>query len=391
MELPDYLKDFIETIATALPGVLGAFAVLIVGWFISWIIKKVVYRLMLKTDWDEKLLGNTIVDTNKFVANLVYYILMVLVLLIVLEMMGVSYVLEPIRNMLNEFLGFIPNILAGLTIGFIGYIIAKFVANLAKVAGSVLDRFADKIGVKETDKLMNFIQQLLFVVVLIPFIIQALNAFELEAITRPANDVLNNLMEAVPNIIGAVLIITLFVVGGRFVTGLLRDLLHNLGTDSLAAKLRLNAMIGENQSLSKILSGISFFFIVFFGIISGIEMLGFDQLSQSLNSILLLSGNILFGLTIMVIGNFVGYLVHSSLVKGEGNNYLAGIARVGIIGLFLAIALRTMGIANSIVELAFGLTLGALAVAVALSYGLGGREAAGKHMEKILRRFQKEE
>ena len=49
-----------------------------------------------------------------------------------------------------------------------------------------------------------------------------------------------------------------------------------------------------------------------------------------------------------------------------------------------------MGIANSIVELAFGLTLGSLAVTVALAYGLGGREAAGKHMEKILKKFQKD-
>jgi len=40
-----------------------------------------------------------------------------------------------------------------------------------------------------------------------------------------------------------------------------------------------------------------------------------------------------------------------------------------------------MGLANEIVYLAFGLTLGAVAVAVALSFGLGGREAAGKQME----------
>ena len=46
-----------------------------------------------------------------------------------------------------------------------------------------------------------------------------------------------------------------------------------------------------------------------------------------------------------------------------------------------------MGIANSIVDLAFGLTLGAVAVAVALAYGLGGREAAGEHMKKILGKF----
>ena len=48
-----------------------------------------------------------------------------------------------------------------------------------------------------------------------------------------------------------------------------------------------------------------------------------------------------------------------------------------------------MGIANSIVELAFGLILGAIAVAIALSYGLGGREAAGIHMKEILNKLKK--
>ena len=60
---------------------------------------------------------------------------------------------------------------------------------------------------------------------------------------------------------------------------------------------------------------------------------------------------------------------------------MASVVRFAIMGIFLAFALHTMGIAESIVNLAFGLTLGAIAVAFALSFGLGGREAAGKQME----------
>jgi hypothetical protein len=52
--------------------------------------------------------------------------------------------------------------------------------------------------------------------------------------------------------------------------------------------------------------------------------------------------------------------------------------------------LRAMGIADDIVNLAFGLTLGAIAVAVALSFGLGGREAAGRQMEHWLASWRKE-
>lgn len=391
MNLPSYLDNLIENLHTSLPDALMALIVLIIGWLISLLIRRIVHRLMKKTEWDERLLGNTIVDTNKFIANLVYYISMVIVLLIVLELLGVGYVLNQIRLIFDEFVAFIPDILSSVVIVFIGYIIAKFFSNLVKVAGSVIDRLATKIGFKDTDKLINIIQQIVFVMVFIPALIQALNALHLEAITQPANNLLHTLLDAVPNIIGAILIVTLFVIGGKFITSILKDLLQNMGADGLAEKLKISGMIGDEQSLSKIIAGIAYFFLVFFGIVSGIEMLGFDKLTHSLHTILHLFGNILFGLIIMVVGNLIGHLVYNSLAKSDDNKYMAGVARVAIIGLFLAISLRTMGIANSIVELAFGLTLGALAIAVALSYGLGGREAAGKHMEKILKKFQKDD
>lgn len=388
MNMPDYLTRIIHTISDSLPGVVGALVVLIVGWLFAVLMRKVVHGLMKKTEWDERLLGNTIVDTNKFIANLVYYVLMLIVLLIVLEMLGVSYVLDPIRNMLNEFLGFIPNILAGLAIIFIGYIIAKFISNLVKMAGSFFDRLANNMGFKETDKLVHFIQQVVFIVLFIPFIIQGLNALHLEAITNPANNVLHEMLDSVPNIIGAVLIIAIFVVGGRFITSFAKDLLANLGLDNLIERLQLKSVLGD-QKLSAIVANIIFFFMVFFGVISGVEMLGLERLAEVLHTILNLSGNVLFGLIILVMGNFLSSVIFKSMNTSDDNRFVAGIVRVAIIGLFLAIALRTMGIANSIVELAFGLTLGAIAVAVALSYGLGGREAAGKHMEQILKRFQK--
>ena len=61
---------------------------------------------------------------------------------------------------------------------------------------------------------------------------------------------------------------------------------------------------------------------------------------------------------------------------------LATSARIAILVLSAAMALREMGIANDIINLAFGLLLGAVAVAVALAFGLGGREVAGQHLSQ---------
>lgn len=387
MDLNRLYHNLSDTLHEALPGVFGALVFLIAGWLFALLIRRIVHKLMKKTEWDERLLGNTIVDTNKFVANLIYYILMVIVLLIVLEMMGVNYVLDPIRNMLDEFLSYIGNIFAGVVLTFIGYILAKFASNLIKMTGSFVDRLMDSIGFKETDKLIHFIQQLVFLLVFIPFIILALNALHLEAVTQPANNILHKLMDAVPHIIGAGLIITIFLVGGRFVTSFLQDMMLNLGADDWSKKLNL-FFISDDQSFSKVVSNVILYFIVFFGVVEGVDMLGFDRVSEVLHNILNLSGNILFGLVVMVIGNVVASAIHNSMAAKKEQKFAASAVKFGVIGLFFAIALRTMGIANSIVELAFGLTLGSLAVTIALSYGLGGREAAGEHMRRILKKFQ---
>ncbi|MGL1885904.1 MAG: mechanosensitive ion channel [Reichenbachiella sp.] len=388
MDLNRLYHSIADTLHETLPGVFGAIVFFIVGWLFSLLIRRIVLGLMRKTEWDERLLGNTIVDTNKFIANLVYYIFMVIVLLIVLEMIGVSYVLDPIRNMLDEFLSYIGNIFAGVVLTFIGYILAKFASNLVKMTGSFMDRLMDSLGFKETDKLVYFIQQLIFLLVFIPFIILALNALDLEAITQPANNILHKLMDAVPHIIGAALIITIFFIGGKFLTSFLNDLLVNFGADDWSKKLNI-FFISDEQSFSKVIANTVFFFIIFFGVISGVEMLGFDKLSEVLHTVLNLSGSIMFGLVVMVVGNFIASSIHKSMSKKDGSQFAASIVRVAVIGLFFAIALRSMGIANSIVELAFGLTLGALAITIALAYGLGGREAAGEHMKEIIKKLKK--
>ncbi len=370
---------------------LAAIAILIIGRIVAKFIKKIIHKGLKKTDWDNKLLGDKAggMDINKFIASFVYFIIMLFVILLVLSTLGMESVLDPIKNMLSEFLGFLPNLVAAGLIGFIGYILAKVISNLIGMSSSLLNKIADKLKIKDVSKLVNALQKIVFAVILIPFVIQALNTLQINAISEPANNILYSILNILPKLIAAIIVITLFVVGGKYLTNFLTDLLKSLGVDNLSNKLQLNSVIGENQSLAKIISGVVYFFIAFFGILTGIEILELEQLNDILRTVLDLSGQILFGLVLLVVGNFIANLVGNMLSKSDNNQFVASIAKGAIIALFLAISLRTMGIANSIVELAFGLILGAIAVAIALSYGLGGREAAGEHMKEILNKFKK--
>ena len=55
---------------------------------------------------------------------------------------------------------------------------------------------------------------------------------------------------------------------------------------------------------------------------------------------------------------------------------MANIARIAILGLVLAMGLKAMGLADNIVNMAFGFIIGGVATAAALAFGLGGRDAA---------------
>lgn len=387
--MENQLENFADRVSDFLPDLLGALLVLLVGWLIARGIKALVVRLLRKTRWDEKVFGRSEVgDTNVFLANIFYYLIMIIVILIVLEILGIDQVLTPLENMMNEFLSFVPNIIGAVLIGFIGYILAKFISNLIGIGGNFLDKVVDKTGFQDTDKLVSIVKKVVFIIIFVPFLIQAFNALQLEAISEPANDILYGFTEMIGEIIIAALILTVFIWGGKFLADFLEDLFKSLGLDTLAEKIQIQNMIGANQSLSKIIANLIYFFLVFFGVITAVEILGLDRLTEILNQILEVTGQIIFGLIILAIGNYISVMIYNTMTRTNSNKFVANIIRWASLALFIAIALRTMGIANEIVELAFGLILGALAVAFALSYGLGGREAAGEHFREVIQKFK---
>ncbi|WP_417444694.1 mechanosensitive ion channel [Joostella sp.] len=384
-----FFNPFTEQILEFMPSVLGAILVLFIGWLIARGVKSIVVRLLKKTSWDEKILGKAdIGNTNKFIGNIFYYVIMIIVIMVVLELLGVSQVLTPVENMVAQILNFVPSIIAGFLIAFAGYLLAKFVSNLINLGGSFLDKLVDKTGFKDTETLVNIIQKVVFILIFVPFLIQAFNALNIKSISEPANLILLKFTDLIGEVLVAAAILVLFIWGGKYLTNLIEDLLKSMKIDSLSEKIQLQKIIGEKQSLAKILSNICYFFIVFFGIITTTEILQLDHLTYTLNEILTLTGQIIFGLLILVIGNYISSLIYNMLLKSKGNNFIAGIVRAASLALFIAIALRTMGIANEIVEIAFTFIMGAIAVTIALSYGLGGREAAGEHFKEIIQKLK---
>lgn len=391
MNFTPVIHNFSDRVATALPNVLGALIILLIGWLIARGVRALMVNLMQRTSWDEKLLKNIArgKDTNKFVGSIFYYLIMIIVFLIVLETLGVSSVLTPLEEMVGIFLTFIPNLIAAAIIGFIGYLLARFVSNLISFGGQFITRLTEKTGFKETEQIIQVIRTIVFLVIFIPILIQAINTLQLSAISDPLNALLGGFVGMIGNLILAAVVLIIFVWGGKYLIQFLTKLFQNLGLDRISEKIQLQQIIGPGQSLSTIVGNILYFFLVFFGLITAVEILELQQISMVLIDVLEITGSIAFGVLILLLGNFISTLIYKAMIRSDKNTFISSVVRYAALGLFIGIALRAMGIANEIVELAFGLTLGSLAVVIALAYGLGGREAAGEHFREIIKKFKR--
>jgi hypothetical protein len=121
------------------------------------------------------------------------------------------------------------------------------------------------------------------------------------------------------------------------------------------------------------------------------SLLHFATLSAILSDLLVFAGHVALGLIIFAIGVYLANLAADVIADTNMSQkgLIALLARIGILILTAAMALRQMGLANEIINLAFGLLLGAIAVAAALAFGLGGREVAKSQLEKWFQVMQK--
>ena len=124
--------------------------------------------------------------------------------------------------------------------------------------------------------------------------------------------------------------------------------------------------------------------------VAATEVLGIPSLNSLVDGLLLISGQVLSGVVVFAIGLYLANLAQR-VVSSSGtqqSQVLGQAARLAIIIFVGAMALQQMGIAASIVNLAFGLLLGAVAVALAISFGLGGRDVAAEQLRDWLSGFR---
>lgn len=415
-----------------LPRILLAAVLSLVAWVLATVLRAGINRLMAAGRWDEKLSESAgVKPISAVLGDVVYWLVLLLFLPAIVGALRVDGLMVPLSAMTTQVTSMLPNIFAAVVIGLVGWLVAKVLRGLVTnlLAASGVDRYSNREHVTDGVRLSQLGGTLVFILVIVPTLIAALDALAIRAISDPASEMLGMFLTAIPNILAAALILIVAWYLGRFVAGLLTRLLENLGVDRIPARLGLahlfaapapvapttpapvetalatadpvaaagvpepGTLIPDAQpapatatstapvgGLSAFVGRVALFFILLFATVEAAHRLGFTGVRDLLATFIAFGGDVLLGAVILVVGYWLADLAARAIQRANPDRSvgLSRIARVAILGLVIAMGLRAMGIADDIVNLAFGLVLGAVAVAVALAFGLGGREAAGR-------------
>jgi hypothetical protein len=299
-------------------------------------------------------------------------------LIAILQQMGFDSVIKPIQGLLDSFISFVPNIFGASVIFFVGAMVAKIVREIVETAlGAVnFDRWANMGGVEKVtgnSTITRTIGTVIFVLIIVPVAIAALDVLGVPSITEPAKAMLQMILEAVPLIIGASLLLGLGYLIARWVSGLLEELLPGFGFDRAVASL---GILPEGRSASGVISTIVSLAIMLFMAVAATRLLGFPELTSIVETVLAQGSNVVFGAVLIALGVALGRLIRSLVAAAAGDGIAPNITYWLTIGLFIFIGIKQMNIGGPIVDYAFGALAVGAAVAFALAFGLGGRDAA---------------
>ncbi|WGV27753.1 mechanosensitive ion channel [Halotia branconii] len=408
------LNNFLDQLVGFLPRFVGAAIWLGVAWLVATIVKLVTISGLQAVRLDERLNQETQdttpnqVSLSETIGNALYWFIFLLFLIPILDTLGLQQALLPVQVLITQILSILPNILAATLIATVGWFIAtvvrRIVTNLLATTG--IDHLGSRFGLSSSagvQSLSNIIGTIVYILILIPIAIAALNALRIEAISVPAIAMLQQILNALPAIFTAIAILIVAYFLGRFVAELVTSILTSIGFNNIFSILGLPTPVRRTvipaeptpstpttRTPSEIAGIIVLVGIMLFAALAAVDILNIPALTTLVAGILIILGRILAGLIVFAIGLFLANLAFS-VITSSGNpqaRILGQVARVAIIALVSAMALQQVGVASDIVNLAFGLLLGAIAVAIALAFGLGGRDIAHEQVREWLNSFK---
>ncbi len=391
----DKIEEYMGFLPEPFVDPVVAIITIIIGYFIAKIAQWVVAGAINRTGLGRKAktAGG---DIGKSLSKAVFWVLWLVFILFALsnfdKLSGPDGPLEPLKGMLNSVFEYLPNIFGAGFLAFIGFIVARVArqATQSSLEAAQVDSIANKLSAESdgvrTNNIAKGVASLVFAIVLLFFGAAAVDALGIESVSGPVSDMLDMILGYIPKVLGAAIILAIFVWIGRFISNLAETTLPALGFDN--ALKSIGGLDGETSSTtkpSKIVGVVAFVGVVLLGLTAAFNVLDIPQLTEIFSLLFEFGGQIVVGAIIIGAGLFIANFISRIVTQASGD--LAGnIVKYVTILLVTFMGLSQMGIGEDIVNTAFKYSLGAVAFAVgvggALAFGLGGRDWAKAKLAK---------
>jgi hypothetical protein len=387
-------------LAGAILGILKAALILFIAWILALVVKKFILmagnRLSLNKYFVKAGVSAEEANKSKWVesaANIAFYLILLLFMPAVLHALGLSGVSGPFEGLLQGFLNFIPKLVGAALIFAVGFIIAKIIrVILTKFLESIgTDRFANKLKVSSFLKgtsLSKLVGTIAFILIMIPVTISSLEALDLRGISEPAIGMLHDIVGMIPKIVIAVVLVLVGLLLAKWIRGVFVSLLENLGVNSLYGKMGVRSVKPSMPSLAEIIGAIVQIVVVLLFVVEALQVVNLHFMVTLATGVFAYLPMVLAAVVILAVGfglaNLAERFVGSVMRKPSGAPHvLRYVAKYAILAFAFFMALSQLGIAPAIINAAFILILGGVALAFGLAFGLGGREHASRYLAEM--------
>lgn len=385
------LWDFFSSIVMIIPNILMALLLLVLAFVAANLVRSLVLKVLKAINAEKYLAKVGIKDistenTVSFIGKLAYFVTFLLFLPAVLDKLGMQSVSAPITGMVNSFLAFIPNLIAAGIIVAIGLFIANTVKQLLVPVLKALkvDSLQKEAGIEAsgTTSLSAIIANVVYAVIILVVITSALDKLGIPAISAPANAVVASIFAMIPNVLGALLVIAVGIFVAQLVEKVLTAILAGVGADTLVEKIVKEPC--QKVQLSKLIGSVVKYVLITIFLVQGINLLNLPVLTEIGAAIIAYMPAVICAVLILAVAAFAANTAEASITKKYPEAKAAALAsKIAIYVLAVFMCLSQLHVATTIVETAFILVVAAFAVAFALAFGLGGRQAASNILAKL--------
>lgn len=220
-----------------------------------------------------------------------------------------------------------------------------------------------------------------------------------EAINTSLQEVGNRIVEILPNVLGALVIILIGVVVAVVLKKVVEKVVRLVKLDDLFAKTGLTKYIektGVKFSFAKLLGWMVKWFVLVVFFLAASETLGLNQVTAFINELVLYIPNVIVAVLILAVGalagDFLSGVVHGAMKAGNisAAEFTSTVTRWAIWVFSILAALVQLGIAVGLIQTLFAGIVGTIALAAGLAFGLGGRDIAGDVLSKVRREIKKD-